>query len=79
MVLRLSSWIKNYPTRRESRRIHRKSFIYNDLRHYSPGPPSPGLACQAPSLYWSSGLSGSLGIAFSIGFLGSIWSRMAAL
>ena len=78
MVLRLSSWIKNYRTRGESRQIRSKSFIYNGLRQSLHQSLLPGLPGQKPILYWSSGFSGSLGSAFSIGFLGSIWSRIAA-
>lgn len=50
----------------------------NSHQSLPPGTFSP-ITHPLLGLHWSSGFSGSLGSAFSIGFLGSIWSRIAAL
>jgi hypothetical protein len=79
MVLRLSSWSNNYRSYGQSRRILCKIFVYNRLRTIRHPPFPDGSARPNPPCYWSSGFSGSLGRAVSMRFLGSIWSRIAAL
>jgi hypothetical protein len=79
MVLRLSSWSKNYRSPGQSRCILCKAFVYNNLRNIHHPPLLLDLLAQTQPVYWSSCFSGSLGRADSMRFLGNICSRIAAL